>query len=198
MRIRVIGLIMGALFLGVGDAAAQVAWDSPLLVPPRVEAGFGAYLVDAAAGDIGVMGTWRPEQAPRLGVRAGIAEDAGEDVSFFAGADFSGMVATVSREFPVDVAWVVGGGAGFGDFVLFSFPAALTVGRTFTDEAVSFTPFASPRVILDAAVGDDVNDDLDLDLAVDLGLDLAFRPDWKIRFGVTFGDREAFGIGVVF
>lgn len=196
MRIRVMGLVMGALVCGAGNATAQVAWDAPLLVPPRVDAGFGVYLMDPDGGDIGVMGTWRPEQT-RLGLRAGLADDAADDVSFFAGADFSRLIATVSREFPLDVAWVIGGGAGFGDHVLFSFPAALTVGRTFSDDDAHFTPFASPRVMLDVAIGDG-DDEFDLGLAFDLGLDVAFQPDWKVRFGATFGDREALGIGVVF
>jgi hypothetical protein len=65
---------------------------------------------------------------------------------------------------------------------------------------VTFLPYVTPRVVLDAFLGDenDGEDDLDLELAVDLGLDLRFTPQFLIRFGGTIGDRDGVAIGLVF
>lgn len=181
-------------------AFAQVAPESPLFLPPNAASGLGLYLIDAAGGGIGVVGIWR---APtwNYGLRLGLAEEPRDDLAVFGGVDFSGTVNRSSANLPLDIDWLVGAFASVGDNILLSAPLGLTAGHTFRAEGASFTPYASPRLVLDAWFGGDENDDsdLDLDLAVDLGLDMRFRGSGlTIRFGATFGDREAIGIGVVF
>lgn len=193
MRNRVLGILAGLFFFGASGAMAQVVWDSPLLVPPRVSGGVGIFLIDPAGGDLGVMGTWR---SGNLGLRVGLAEDVRDDLSIFGGVDFTGLITRASNDFPLDVAWVAGAGIGIGDDALLSFPLGISLGRGFDADGARFTPYATPRVVLDAFFGDD--SDLDLDLAVDFGLDIAFQPGWMIRFGATIGDRDALAIGVVF
>lgn len=193
MRYRVLGILAGLVLFGASGAMAQVAWDSPLMVPPRASDGVGLFLVDPDFGDLGVMGTWR---SGRLGVRVGLAEDFTGDLSIFGGADYSGLITRASKDFPLDVSWVAGAGLGFGNDLLLSFPLGISVGRGFDADGARFTPYATPRVVLDAFFGND--SDLDLDLAVDLGIDIAFQPGWAIRFGATIGDRDALAIGVVF
>ncbi|MBI4540499.1 MAG: hypothetical protein HY704_13445 [Gemmatimonadetes bacterium] len=52
---------------------------------------------------------------------------------------------------------------------------------------------------LDGRLGRDAPaDELDLALSVDLGVDVTFVPRLTVRFGATFGDREALAIGIVF
>jgi hypothetical protein len=133
-------------------------------------------------------------------VRGGIAEESGadDDLAIFAGIDFDGSLTRSTNEFPLDIDWVIGAGLGIGDNVLISVPAGLSVGHVFTGDGVTFTPYATPRVVLDAFIGDDTDDDVELDLAFDLGLDLRFTNEFTIRFGATLGDREAVAIGVVF
>lgn len=199
MRNRVCaGLLVGAATLGPGAAAAQVAWDSPMLMPPAAAPGFGIFLLGPAGGDLGVLGTYR---APswNFGIRGGIAEESGrDDIAVLAGLDFNGELTRSSTEFPLDVDWVFGAGFSVGDDFLLSFPLGLTVGHTFREDDVLFTPYATPRVVLDAFFGDNDNDRVDLDFAFDIGLDLRFTPDLAVRFGGTIGDRSAVAIGLVF
>lgn len=188
-----------------GAGAQIVAWDSPLLVPPRAQPGFGIFVAEPAFGELGALATYRPGNAPlRLQFRLGIAETEiggpGDDEEFavFGGADVSGLIQGVTSDFPVDLAWAAGAGLGIGDDVLASFPLGLIVGRSFSSEGVAFTPYVSPRVILDAFFGDAAGDDLELELALDVGLDLNLDDDFVIRFGGTVGDHEALALGVVF
>lgn len=193
----VVGLVAAA-----APAGAQVAWDSPFMVPPAAPRGLGVYLMEGSPGDgLGVMGTYRAADAPAgLGFRAGLSEDGSDDLSIFGGVDFSGYLARESADFPVDLVWNAGVGAGFGDFVLLSFPVGMTFGKIVTSDDVRFNPYVGPRLVLDALLGRDApgGDDLDLGLAVDLGVDLSFDPRWAIRFGATIGDRDALAVGVVF
>jgi hypothetical protein len=173
-----------------------------MLAAPRAPSGLGIYLGDPAGGDLALVGTWRGSSA--LEFRFGIADrDPGDNISGLFGLTFNGLLATESREMPFDVSWFAGGGVGFGDWALLTFPAGLSAGHTFRGDGVTFTPYVSPRIMLDAALGDDDNDlgdddDVDLGFAVDLGLDLGLSRGWMLRFGASLGDHEAFLIGIVF
>lgn len=189
------------LVLLPGPARAQVAWDSPFLSPPRAEPGFGLFLIDVWRGGLGVMGTWR-SPSWNFGVRGGIAEESGrdDDIAIFGGVDFDGSLTRATDDFPLDIDWLLGAGLGIGDAVLISIPAGLTIGHSFPSQGVVFTPYVTPRVVLDAFLNDDRDgdDDVGLDFAVDLGLDLRIRQNFTVRFGATVGDREAVAIGLVF
>lgn len=206
---RVAGLAMGLFLLAAGNLSAQVAWDAPLLVAPQAGSGTGILLMEAAAGDVGVMGTWRTARgAGSLGFRVGIAEDWRGDVGVFGGVDFAGAITRANRDFPLDVSWIVGGGLGIGDDLFLAFPFGISAGHTFKGDGVDFTPYLSPRVILDAYSWRDFrgdrHNDLELNFAADIGLDIGFQQGWTIRFGLTFGDlfqrsdRDALAIGIVF
>ncbi len=195
-----IWILLGCIGI-VAPAAAQgqVAWDSPFLTPPRAPSGFGLYLIDPAGGDLGVMAAWRSPSL-NFGIRGGIAEDntPGDDLAFFGGVDFDGAITRATADFPLDVDWVAGIGLGIGDDALISVPVGLSLGHAFRGDGVVFTPYVTPRVVLDAFIGDgDGSDDVDLDLAFDLGLDLRFTRTFGVRFGATLGDREAVAIGVL-
>ena len=195
------------LLFGVSaPASAQVAWDAPLMVSPQMPGGFGIFLVDPAAGRLGVMGTWRGSATPGLGFRVGLAEtrrrlgpdDDGSRLAGFGGVDFSGNLVRASDEFPLNVIWVTGAGLGVGSNVWVSFPLGVSLGRAFQADDVWFNPYIAPRVVLDALLGSNVDSDLDMDFAVDLGTDIAFQGNWTVRFGATLGDRNALAIGVAF
>jgi hypothetical protein len=187
-----------AALLVPSASEAQPAWDSPMLMPPAVGDGFGIFLVDVEGGSLGAMVTWR---APswNFGVRGGLAER-GDEVGIFAGFDVNGILTRSTADFPLDMDWVFGAGLGIEDGVRISAPLGLSVGHVFTGDGVTFLPYVTPRVVLDAFLGDenDGEDDLDLELAVDLGLDLRFTPQFLIRFGGTIGDRDGVAIGLVF
>jgi hypothetical protein len=206
MKKVLVGLAAGILLLtvSVGEARAQVAWDSPLFVAPASPAGWGIYLVDASYGGIGVMTTWRGSDGPGgLGFRIGLAEGRGDDLAVYGGMDLSGYLLRASNDVPVNVAWVGGAGLGIGNAALLSFPFGVSVGRDFQADGVWFNPYVTPRVVLDAWMGSNRpprrrDSSLELGLSVDLGMDLSFDPGWAIRFAGTLGDRSALGIGVSF
>jgi len=183
-----------ALTIGIAAPATAQVWDSPFMVAPRPPAGLGLYLVDVAGGDVGFMARWQPTSTS-WAIRGGIA-DSYDDVALFGGVDISGALTRSRYEFPLDIDWVFGVGATIVPDFIISVPLGLTVGHTFTGDGTRFTPYLTPRIIMDAFF-EGPKDGLDLDFAADLGVDVRFQPGWAVRFGATLGDREALGIGVV-
>ena len=185
------------LTLAASQAQAQARWDSPFLVSPRPAPGLGLFLVDLHGAGVGVLVTWLPSPTS-WGFRAGLAERSGPDegIAVVAGADVSVALTRSTSDMPLDIDAVLGIGAGIGDDLIISIPLGLSIGHTFAGQGATFTPYATPRVVVDARFGDGEN--MDLDFAVDLGLDLRIQPNWLIRFGGTIGDREAIAIGIVF
>ncbi|MEX2528012.1 MAG: hypothetical protein WEA09_10285 [Gemmatimonadota bacterium] len=188
---------------GAESGSAQVSWDAPLLVAPTNPGGLGLYLLDTHPGDgVGFMGVWRPgEGTGPLGYRVGVGEGFQGRLSVFGGVDIRGSFIRATEEVPVEVVWVAGAGLGVGDGLAVSFPLGLSAGSVFQLEEVALSPFISPRVVLDAHLGDDHprdRDGLTLGLAVDLGVDISMTPDWTLRFGAVVGDRSGLAIGVHF
>lgn len=198
--------VAGGLLVSPAAAAAQVAWDAPMLLAPGAPAGWGFHLVDPAGGDIGGMVNWRGNPAPvGLGIRGGLYEGRGDDLAIAGGVDVSGAIHRGTGETPLDIIWFAGAGAGFDDDILLSFPAGVAFGWSFAGDGVAFRPYVAPRLVLDAFLDDDDDgpgrrgdgdDDLDLSAAVEVGLDLAFDPAWAIRAAASFGDRDAVSIGL--
>lgn len=200
--IKRIAIVAASFILtSVAHLQAQVAWEAPMMASPRAPAGFGVYLADVAGGNLGLIGTYRGATAPSgLEFRFGIAEGGpgDDDINGLFGVSISGLLARESGDMPFDISWVAGAGVGFGDWALITVPVGLSFGHTFTGDGINITPYVTPRVHLDAAIGEDVGDDTDLGLSVDLGFDLALRRGWMLRFGASLGDHEAFAIGIVF
>ena len=199
--------ILAAAVVSLASAVpvqGQVAWDGPLLVGTETPAGWGVYLVDPTShSGIGFLTTWRG--GGPTGWRIGIAEDGAEDLSVYGEVDFSGELVTAGDDFSLNVDWVTGASVGIGDDFVISLPLGISVGRGFETETVRFSPYITPRIVLDAFFGRDRGgngngggDDLDLGLAVDFGLDISPNPGWAIRFGASGGDRDAVAIGVSF
>lgn len=201
-RILCAGFVAMLLALSAGsNAIAQTKWDAPMLMPPNPMGKWGVYLVDPAGLNTGVLATYRP--GGKLGFRLGIAEGPGKDdgLTIFGGAEMTRILRPASDDFPLDIAWFVGAGAGLGDYTIISVPVGLTMGNTITGDGVNFTPYFGLKVAMDVYLGDAVprgDPDMDMDIAVDLGIDLQFQGGWIIRFGGSFGDRGAVAIGLVF
>jgi hypothetical protein len=187
-----------SLLLVPAAAVAQVAWDSPMLAPPVRPAGLGLFLVDPDGGQTGAMLTWRGDDSP-LGFRVGLSETSANQLAVFGGFGADALLSSASDDFPLDVSLVVGAGAGGGEWTLVSIPVGISFGRTVRRDDVSFTPYVTPRFIVDGRFGNTpYRDRMHVGTAVDLGVDLRFRPGWAIRFGGTFGDRNAVAVGLVF
>jgi hypothetical protein len=203
MRTNWLGLLLLIACMLPARATAQAAWDSPMMLPPNPPAGLGLYLTDMAGANIGFMASWH-SQVWNYGIRAGIADGSGrDDLAVFGGLDYSGPITRATDAFPLDVDWVFGAGLGIGNGVRLSAPVGLSTGHTFRAEGAAFTPYLTPRVVLDGFFGGEGNGKLNLDLAVDLGLDLQFAGAGALagattRFGATLGRRTAIALGVVF
>ncbi|HEX6307119.1 MAG TPA: hypothetical protein VFZ69_02960 [Longimicrobiales bacterium] len=197
-------VVLLVAFLIPSGVRAQAAWDAPLLLPPQPQPGLGLFLADMDGGGLGVLGTWR-SSTWNYGLRFGLSEGSGdEDLAVFGGVDYMGFINSASTDFPVDVDWVLGVGAGISDGVRISAPAGVTLGLSLQSETARFVPYLTPRVVLDAFLGGNADDDLDLGLAVDIGLDVRLLgvggplSGNSIRFGASLGDRDALALGIVF
>jgi hypothetical protein len=186
------------LLVLAGPARAQAAWDSPMLLPPIPNAGFGVFLMDAEGGGVGVLGLYR-SSLWNYGLRAGIAESGRENrISVFGGVDYSGPITRETPDFPLNVDWVFGAGLSFDERVRVSLPLGLTTGRSFVGEGAVFTPYATPRIVLDGYIGGEGERRSALELAVDIGLDLDVVQGFLIRFGASLGRRNAVALGLFF
>ncbi len=196
MKVR--QLFAAVVLMGTWSVSASAQTESPILIAPAGGGGLGLFLTEPAGGDLGFMLTYRSRRDASLGYRVGLAEQGSDDVVVFGGVDVSGPITLANRDFPLDVIWFAGAGAGVGNDVLLSFPFGVSMGRTVVGDGILFTPYVAPRVVLDAWLGrnDPPGDDLDLGLVVDFGVNLAFRSAWGIRFGASLGDHDSLAIGV--
>ena len=197
-RVRRLFAVLALLGAWSMSASAQTAWESPILIAPAGGGGLGLFLTEPAGGDLGFMLTYRSRGDASLGYRIGLAEQGADDVAVFGGVDVSGLIVSANRDFPLDMIWLAGAGAGIGSDVLLSFPFGVSMGRTVVGDGVLFTPYVAPRMVLDAWLGrnDPPGDDLDLGLVVDFGVNLAFRSAWEIRFRASLGDHDSLAIGL--
>ena len=181
-----------------GGAAAQVAWEAPPMIAPGSPSGLSVLLWDAdPSDDLGVMAMWRQSAVPvGLGLRGGLAEEPGGDLAGMFGLDVSGSLGSLDEAGNAGVVWWAGAGLGFGDDLLVSLPAGITVGWRVTEDAVTFSPYVGGHVAFDILTGP--NDDLDLEGAVDLGIDLTFSSGFAVRFGASVGGRESLAVGLRF
>lgn len=192
-----------ALICPVG-AAAQVAWQAPLLAGPGATSGLGFHLTDTDPGNgIGALLTWRGGTVPGgVGVRVGLAEGFQGELTGYGGVDVTGRLVGPTDDFPLVMTWATGAGAAVGDYAMIGFPLGLFVGRTFSEDDVRFSPYAGAVLTLEGHLGregpqGEDQDELDLEVALDLGTDIAFTEEFAIRFGGTVGDRNALSIGIV-
>ncbi len=173
---KTLWLTIGLVAASWSPLGAQVAWDGPLLVGTETPSGWGVYLVDPGGHNgIGFLTTWRGGGA--TGYRIGLAEDGSDNLSVYGGVDFTGRMVNAGSEFPLHVSWVAGAGFGVGDDFVLSFPLGISLGRGFQAETARFSPYITPRLVLDAYFGrgggDGGRGDSDIDLG--LALDLADR-----------------------
>ena len=195
----VIPLIAAAILLVPAPADAQVVWDSPLFAAPQPEAGYGFYLFEPAGADLGLLGTFKGAGSS-LRFRFGIADGIGDgNIAVLGGADYSRLLRSRDADFPLDIGWVIGAGLGYQEFLSISIPFGFSAGVPIQADDLRFTPFVTPRVVVDAFLdAPEGADDTNLDFTVDIGLDVGLGQTWGLRFGATLGDREALGIGIVF
>jgi len=204
------GVCLVAAALAVpAKARAQVAWESPMMLAPGTPAGLGLFLLDPhPSGNLAGLLTFRASPAPYgMGWRVGVTEEAFDALSVFGGVDWSGPLLNANAEFPLDMMWVAGLGAGYsndGDRVAVGVPIGVSAGRVLDTATTRFIPYLAPRLVLNALLGggqteDGFNrDDLSVDITVDVGLDVAVSDHTTLRLAASMGDRDAVAVGINF
>ena len=194
--ILALGATVVLLAASASRVDAQFAWDVPPLISHMAPAGVSLFLVDPAGADLGGLLTFRHEAGPvGLGYRFAIAEEnVTDDVAVSGGVDVSGFLAQGMDGSDVDVLWWSGLGAGVGEELLVSIPLGILFSWSGGGGDAVVVPYGGAHAALDFISGP--GDDVDLSAAVDLGVDVILSSGWAVRFGGSFGDREAIAIGV--
>ncbi|MGH7461481.1 MAG: hypothetical protein ACREMA_10700 [Longimicrobiales bacterium] len=142
---------------------------------------------------------WRQSGNLNLGVRAGVGSLNNASETVLVGAELNGPLNSLLPGAGVDLAWIVGGGAVFGDdYTLFSLPVGVSVGKRLGSGSVQILPYVHPRVSFDiVAVDINGNEETETEasIAVDIGADLNLNDRFIVRVGGSLVDREAFGVG---
>jgi hypothetical protein len=204
MRAKAVLGMLALLALLQAPAGAQLIWwDAPSYFSPRPMDDIGVY-VSRSTGIIdatGLSAIWRQSGNINLGVRAGVGDlqDAGETV--LVGAELYGPLTSLLPGTGIDVAWMLGAGAVFGDaHTLFSVPLGASIGMQFGTSGLQIMPYIHPRVSLDviAVEFDEGEEETDTEaaFAVDLGADVNLGDRLILRAGGSFIDRKAFGVGL--
>ncbi|MEX2283440.1 MAG: hypothetical protein WEE89_13235 [Gemmatimonadota bacterium] len=204
MRLKTFFTISAALLTGIPVSGQQIAWDAPSFFSPRPMDDIGLYVSQTqypgGGSSTGLSGIWRQSGNLNLGVRAGVGdlEDAGGTV--LVGAELYGPLNRLLPSTSVDLSWMLGGGAVFGDnYTLFSMPLGISIGMRLGTGAVQFAPYVHPRWSLDIAAFD-VNGTEQTrtggSIVIDAGADVSLGQRFILRLGGSFLDREAFGAGV--
>jgi hypothetical protein len=201
-----IAVVAVGLHVGSSTAVAQTH-DVPSFNTPYGEDGGGIYFVLQDFDDPGVVATWRwASSVLDVGLRGGLI-DTRSDLGLLAGLDLKNEFVRRSDEFPFDVAWVSGVGIGWvpdDDTGILRVPFGISVGREVELEgsSSSLTPYVHPRLALDVRFLPDVPgaDDTDTSLGfdIDFGVDWQWRDGYALRFALTVGRNEAFGVGLAF
>ena len=200
-RSLAITVALGAAF--TSSAFAQ-SWDGPEFFSPRPmdDVGIYAFKTDGGFTDpTGLKLIWRQSGNLNLGLHAGTAdlEDIGN--SILLGGEFYGPLTAATASTGLIMSWGLGAGAVFGgDYILLSIPAGVSIGMNLGSGGVSFLPYVHPRVSLDVFAqgeGEDEVTETDVGLSVDVGVDVGLGERFMLRAGGSFGDRDAFGAGLV-
>lgn len=207
MRPRLILFALGlaALTLGAPSAHGQIPWESPMLLSPGAPGGVSLHFVRfdySIENSLGAVATFRPQSGVGgTGYRVAVAEgNLDHELAFAGGLDWSGMLQERNRDFPVDLMWFAGLGAGYADYLTVSVPFGIAFGRTLEGRAAWFSPYMSTRAVVEQGFGDSAPPDegVSVGIAVDVGADVALgsQRGFILRLGASLGDRQTLVAGV--
>ena len=195
LAVAAVFALTAAFALTAVPASAQIAWDSPPLVSHVSPAGVSLFLLSPEGGDLGGLVTFRHEAGPvGLGYRFAISDEDGSDgIAFAGGVDVSGFLSRAVEGSEIDVMWWSGAGLGVGENTVISLPLGALIGWSGQGGDVILSPYGGGHVTLDVSNID--SDNVSLGGSFDLGLDVVLASGWLVRFGGSFGDRDALAIG---
>ena len=187
-----------------GNALAQAGWDAPTFFSPRPmdDVGIYAFKTDFERIDdaTGLKLIWRQSGNLNLGLHAGAADLGDIGNTILLGGEFYGPLTGATASTGLIMSWGLGAGAVFGsDYIDLSIPLGVSIGMNLGTGGVSLLPYVHPRVSLDVtAIGEGENEqtDTNIGLSVDLGVDVGLGERFILRAGGSFGDRDAYGVGI--
>jgi hypothetical protein len=199
-------LAVGASVVPMTSLDAQ-AYNYPSMQTPRASSR------DYTAGIVGGAGTtflfqWREGagQGQHWQLDAGFADPkGGVDPLLFVGGFLGKELVRARADQPLDVLFTAGVGAAFGgNATLFRVPFGVSVGHTFElDEGMSLTPYAHPRLSVDAcgSCGRDRDSRTNISANFDIGGHWQVNRQFGVRVAASFsgsdlvGSDETVGIG---
>jgi len=191
MSIRVPPLVLTALALTAGTAAAQASFTPSFNAPYRAfeKHEFGATGAWVGFDNIGIEGQFRfGYKKFDIGIRGGYVDNGGSGTggTFVLGGEGRMRVVEHSQTFPLDGALVAG--IGTGEFDVWMVPmAGISLGRRVDLEGVSFVAYAQPTlgfVVVDTGVGTTS----DLNFGLGFGADFKVGTSLDLRTSVGFFD----------
>lgn len=198
------GWLVFAMVFGIPAAQAQLAPETPRMLPPDGPGGLGVHWLrgEVLPGDgDAVLVTWSPSFLPaRLRLRGGGGAGVEGEAAGFGGFDVQAPLARGRRGQPLDLDWYSGLGVGVGQYALVTLPLGLSGGLQWSSGSVWLAPYVSAGVAADLRLGEYENaEEFEVHPAVDVGLDMALDPGRSVilRAATSLGDRQAIAVGLV-
>jgi hypothetical protein len=148
-----------------------------------------------------VLITWAPAALQgRVVVRGGGGTGAEGIPAGLAGIDLRVPMARRQTGAPLDVSWTAGVGMSAGEYLMFTLPMGMSVGREWASGSVAFAPYLSGGVAFDMRLGEEAPEqEFVVQPVAEVGVDLSLDPARRVtlRGGASLGRREAVAIGAI-
>ncbi len=191
-----------------GRVSAQ-AWHYPAFQLPEVSTREFNFAV-AGGGDYGTTGLvqWREGLGPdtHIGFDLGFVSPSGLSTGFLIGAGIGQQLIRSTQEMPIDL--MLTGGL-YGDFSsdigFLRIPIGVVAGHRFPLQGgMALTPYAAPRLSIDACVSSCNGMGTNANVNFDIGLDWSINSMLSLRGALTvgavgdFASKTGFGFGLAF
>lgn len=197
-RWMVMAALVGAPAAAVAQATGMPSFNAPYRAFARHEFGAAVSFANFDAGT-GLEGVYRFASGQfDVGLRGGVLLPDVGDTEALVGVEARYRVITHSVDFPLDGAFIFGGGFNINGGTDVILPAGLSLGRRLEVENsnVSIIPYVQPTAVIINAetLG---GRDTDLFFALGLGADFRLSPRFDARVSLGLGDLEGISLAAV-
>jgi len=202
-------LVAAAASITLAGRVNAQAWHYPAFQLPSISTREFNFAV-AGGGDYGTAGLvqWREGIGPdtHIGFDLGFDSPSGGSTLFMIGSAIGQRLVHATTQTPIDLI-LTGGiyGAFSSDISYIRLPIGVVAGHTFPlQSGMALTPYAAPRLSIDACVSDCHGLGTDLNVNFDLGLDWQINQILSLRGALTVGSvgagpsKTGFGLGLAF
>lgn len=209
MSTFIAALVAAAASITLPGRVSAQAWHYPAFQLPEVSTREFNFAV-AGGGDYGTTGLaqWREGIGPdtHIGFDLGFASPSGASTLFLIGGGIGQQLIRSTQDMPIDL-MLTGGlyGAFSSDIGFLRIPIGVVAGHRFPlQNGMSLTPYAAPRLSIDACVSSCNGEGTDANVNFDIGLDWAVNSMLSLRGALTVGavgsgpSQTGFGFGLAF